>query len=91
MSGSRKWSVEFLKAARASLADLPLQVRFQVSRKILFLEEDPLPASCKKLQGRTDLFRIRSGDYRVVYRIDRAAHRVTIVRIRPRKDVYRGL
>ena len=83
------WSVEFLDAARQSFLSLPERIRFQVARKIAALEEHPL--SARKLQGYGDLYRIRSGDYRVIYRVDPKRRVVEIVRIRHRKDAYRDL
>lgn len=77
--------------ARESLLALPFRFQVQISRKIIALEQEPLPASSRKLKGHVDLFRLRSGDYRVVYRADEAASRIIVTRIRHRKDAYRGL
>jgi mRNA interferase RelE/StbE len=49
---------------------------------------EPLPNGAKKLQGSDYIYRIRVGDYRIVYELD-AAGRITIVRVRHRKEVYR--
>ena len=52
------------------------------------LADNPRPAGCKKLSGYNDQWRIRVGDYRVVYLLDGAKAFVTIVRVAHRKDVY---
>ena len=52
------------------------------------LAENPRPHGCKKLQGRKDQWRIRVGDYRVVYTIDDAKLLVEVTRVRHRDEVY---
>lgn len=52
------------------------------------LAKQPRPSGCKKLVGE-DGYRVRVGDYRVVYRIDDAGHRIYIYRVAHRRDVYR--
>lgn len=53
------------------------------------LAGNPLPHGCRKLKGTERHFRIRTGDYRVVYHIDNKSKIVTIYYIRYRKDAYR--
>ena len=60
-----------------------------IDRQISALAGDPRPAGCKKLRGHKDLWRIRAGDYRVVYIIDDANSLVSIIRIAHRREVYR--
>jgi mRNA interferase RelE/StbE len=52
------------------------------------LEENPRPASCKKLKDR-DAWRIRVGDYRIIYEIDDEKAEVVLVRVRHRREAYR--
>jgi mRNA interferase RelE/StbE len=47
----------------------------RIDRKILALADNPRPAGCKKLKGYKDQWRIRVGDWRVLYMIDEARHR----------------
>lgn len=56
---------------------------------ITALEQDPRPSGCKKLRGATNTYRIRSGDYRVVYTIEDAELLVLVVRVGHRREVYR--
>ena len=51
----------------------------------------PRPAGCRKLSGTDDAYRIRVGDYRIVYQILDRVLIVYVVRVAHRKDVYRGL
>ncbi len=60
----------------------------RTDRKILALAESPRPAACKKLKGYKDQWRVRIGDWRVVYIVDDAARLVTIARIAHRREVY---
>ena len=85
------WTVKFRDdEVLAELAGLPPSPRSQVARRIDALQHNPVPPGCKKLQG-GPYYRLRSGDYRVVYRIESADRLVIITRVRHRKDVYRGL
>lgn len=52
------------------------------------LAEDPLPSSSKKLVGSQNTYRLRIGDYRVVYTVSHSTKEVSIERVRHRKDVY---
>jgi len=63
----------------------------RVFKQIEELAKDPLPRKALKLEGGEDLYRIRVGDYRVVYGIDRARKQVVVHYVRHRRDVYRKL
>ncbi|MBX2901698.1 MAG: type II toxin-antitoxin system RelE/ParE family toxin [Cyclobacteriaceae bacterium] len=52
------------------------------------LEEDPRPIGCKKLKGEQNIWRIRIGDYRVLYTIDEVVRIVDIRSVGHRKDIY---
>jgi mRNA interferase RelE/StbE len=56
--------------------------------KIEGLAANPRPSGCRKLRGYKDLWRIRIGDYRVVYIIDDDTKMVSLTRIAHRRDVY---
>jgi mRNA interferase RelE/StbE len=60
----------------------------RIDRKILALADNPRPPGCKKLRGYRDQWRIRVGDWRVVYLIDDVARLVTITRVAHRREVY---
>jgi mRNA interferase RelE/StbE len=63
------WRVNLARDAKKELARLPAAVQKRVARVLLSLEEDPFPAGCKKLKNR-DGWRVRVGDYRILYFAD---------------------
>ena len=80
--------VELKSLARKELESLPDTVLTRVVRKIESLAQTPRPVGCKKLRGYEDQWRIRIGDWRVVYIVDDAAGRVSVTRIAHRSKVY---
>jgi mRNA interferase RelE/StbE len=54
------------------------------------LTRDPFPAGCRKLHGTEHEYRIRVGDYRVIYQVDAENEVVTIYHVRHRRDAYRS-
>ena len=83
-----KYSVEIKPAARKELEALSDPVLARVIRKLESLADVPRPAGCKKLKGYKDMWRIRIGDWRVVYLIDETVKLVSIMRIAHRREVY---
>ena len=83
------YRIEF---AREATKDLRRIDRVWIPRIITAIEnlaDDPYPTGCKKLVGSEHTFRIRVGDYRVIYDIQNKVLVVLVVRIRHRRDVYR--
>ena len=74
--------------AERTLSSLPRNEFLQVDSRILSLKDNPRPPGCKKLKGREG-WRIRSGDYRIVYDINDAQRTVLIRDVLHRKDAYR--
>jgi mRNA interferase RelE/StbE len=60
-----------------------------MAAKIDDLRNDPRPPGVKKLSGHADLYRVRVGDYRVVYTVDDANQTVLITALGHRSDIYR--
>ena len=60
----------------------------RIARQLDALATTPRPRGCKKLRGATDLWRVRVGDYRIIYRVDDAASLIEVRAIRDRKDAY---
>jgi mRNA interferase RelE/StbE len=83
-----KYSVRFVRSARKELEALPDSVINRIFPRIEALADDPRPAGCKKLRGSRDLWRIRVGNYRVVYQIDDGVLLVEIRAVGDRKDIY---
>jgi mRNA interferase RelE/StbE len=82
------YSVEVKPSARKELEALPDNVLARALHKIDSLRSAPRPAGCKKLKGYEDLWRVRVGDWRVVYIIDDAAKLISITRIAHRREAY---
>ena len=73
------------------LRSLPKSTIVRVIKQIDKLANEPFPSQTVKLKGGEDLYRIRVGDYRVIYGVDRHAKLVTIHHVRHRREVYRKL
>ena len=85
------YRVEFKPSAERELRRLPKAVIPKISRAIDSLVNNPFPHQCEKLSGSTNAYRLRVGDYRVVYVVENRILLVTIIRLGHRKDVYRRL
>lgn len=83
------YSIEFKKSAKKALLNLPKPVIQSISRLIDSLSETPYPDGCKKLSGMANTYRVREGDYRVIYSVFNTQLIVQIVKIGHRKDIYR--
>ncbi len=85
-----KYEVEITESAGKSLEKIPKRDRLKILEKIDTLEQDPVPAGSIKLKGYGEaLYRIRSGDYRIVYSIKQDVLIVLIVEIGHRREIYR--
>ena len=83
-----KYRVIIRHQAEKELGRLGHDERNRIGRKLLLLESDPRPTGVIALQGRPG-FRIRIGNYRVLYEVDESSKTVTITAIGHRRDVYR--
>jgi mRNA interferase RelE/StbE len=83
-----KYSLEVKQSAQKELDALDDRLFTRIDRKILALAGDPRPAGCKKLRGYKDQWRIRVGDWRVLYIIDDKAKVVSVTRIAHRGEAY---
>ena len=82
------WRVELARDAKKELARLPAAVQRRIARVLLSLENDPFPAGAKKLKNR-DGWRVRVGDYRILYFADKTARQIVVGVIAHRREVYR--
>ncbi len=76
-------------AAERSLNALPESVFRHVDRHIQDLAQNPRPRGTKKLAGKKNFYRIRSGDYRIVYHVEDKTKVVTVTHVAHRREVYR--
>ncbi len=78
------------RIAEKQLASFPKQIANNITAKIDSLIIDPRPAGCKKLEGSDKEYRIRSGDYRIIYRIEDAQLIIEVIRIGHRRAIYKN-
>lgn len=83
-----RYAVELKPSARKELERLPVKVLERMFPRLEALAEEPRPSGCRKLKGGQQEWRIRVGDYRVVYTIDDRKLRVSVTRIRHRSEAY---
>jgi len=81
------YQISILRRAQKELADLPKTDYVRVRDAILKLTENARPIGCKKLIGREG-WRIKIGNYRVIYEINDAQKEITILNFGHRRDVY---
>ncbi len=83
------YAVEFSPNAEREFRKLAPEIQRRLSLHIDSLGQDPRRSGAKKLKGREDLWRIRVGDYRIVYEVRDRTLVVLVVRLAHRRDVYR--
>jgi len=83
------YQVKFLPSALRQFEALPEKIKVKITNRINSLISDPRPHGCVKLSGRGNTYRIRSGDYRILYQIRDKVLLVVIVGVGHRKRVYR--
>jgi mRNA interferase RelE/StbE len=77
------------RAAEKDLKSLSSKLHSQVIAALQSLTKNPRPPGCRKLTGGDKDWRIRIGDYRIVYEIDDTAQTIRVNRVRHRREVYR--
>jgi mRNA interferase RelE/StbE len=83
-----RYTVKSKGSAASELRKLSRDIKERVIKKIASLEENPRQHGSEKLKGDSDLYRVRVGDYRIVYNIDDACATIIITRIAHRREVY---
>jgi mRNA interferase RelE/StbE len=81
------YKVIIKRSAEKEIEALPLKDRRRVVGKIQSLADNPRPPGCEKLSG-ADKYRLRQGDYRILYEIIDRDLIITVVRVGHRRDVY---
>jgi len=81
--------VYFSRKAARDFKRLPSEVRQRVRKAIITLYETPFPRGVKKLKGFSNTYRLRVGDYRIVYKILWDKNEIWILRIAHRREVYK--
>jgi mRNA interferase RelE/StbE len=83
------YRVELTPAAARALRKLTAEVRRRIARKIDALATQPRPADATKLEGEEGLYRVRVGDYRIIYSVHDDVLLVLVVRIGHRSEIYK--
>lgn len=87
---SVKYQIEITASAEKEMDRLDAQVHKRVSAKILLLENDPRPPRMsRKLEAPFEGYRVRIGDWRVLYHVDDVRHVVTVYAVKHRSETYR--
>jgi mRNA interferase RelE/StbE len=81
------YSLLIKPSAARELKELPAKDRHRIIARIQGLAGQPRPPNCEKLTGE-EKYRLRQGDYRILYSVDDAAKDVTVVKIGHRREVY---
>jgi mRNA interferase RelE/StbE len=83
------YSILFAPPAERQLKALAEPIQKRIVKRLRTLKENPRPQGVKKLAGEENLYRIREGDYRIIYTIQDKELIVLVVKIGDRKGVYR--
>ena len=83
------YKIEFTKGANKQLKKLPSDIKERIDLSIQELAAEPRPNGVKKLANEDSLYRIRVGDYRVIYQILDTILLVTVIKVKHRRDVYK--
>lgn len=86
-----KYQIKILSKARRSIKKLPKSVQENIKSSIRNLAENPRPNNVKKLSGNHSLYRIRLGNYRIIYQIEDDILLIVIVMAGHRKEIYRDI
>ena len=82
------YSLEIKRSAAKELAQVPPKDRGRIVARIQALADDPRPVGAEKLSGQ-ERYRVRQGNYRILYEIEDQILRIMVVKIGHRRDVYR--
>ncbi len=83
-----KFRIEITRTAEKQLKKLSSEAQKRISQAILLLAEDAYPPGCKKMHGFDDTFRIRVGNYRIIYMVNDKTIVITVLKIGHRKEIY---
>jgi mRNA interferase RelE/StbE len=84
-----KYRIEFSPSAESQFKKLPREVQTRLKPRIDGLTENPFPRGVRKLSAEENLYRLRIGDYRIIYQVKGRVLLILILKIGHRKDVYR--
>jgi len=83
------YRIEVSATAEKQIRKLDRTDQIQVVRAIQALSKEPRPPGTRKLQGYSDVFRVRVGTYRIIFSVERTRLLIIILKVGHRRDVYR--
>ena len=83
------YKIELKKSAEKDLNKIPQKLIYKILKTVEGLRNNPFPRGVRKITGTEKFFRIRIGDYRIIYHVDEENKIVTIYYIRHRREAYR--
>ena len=84
-----KYRIEFSPSAESQFKKLPKEVQARLKHRIDSLAENPFPRGVKKLSAQEKFYRLRVGDFRIIYQVKGKALLILILNLGHRKNVYR--
>lgn len=85
------YKILFKPSVEKDFSNLPRAVARRANSRIEELAQNPFPANSVKISGSERLYRVRVGDYRIVYEVNSEARVIIVHYVRHRREVYRGL
>lgn len=83
------YSLEFKEKVVRDFNKIPQKEKTKLWERILRLKNEPRPSGTRKLIGKDNLFRLRCGNYRIIYEVKDKFQIVTIIQVGHRKEIYR--
>ena len=80
--------VKLKRSAEKELEHLPEKIHDRIVAALIALKNNPLPVGAKKLHGREG-YRIRVGDYRILYVVDDSKQKIEVFSVAHRREVYK--
>ncbi|MCY4223057.1 MAG: type II toxin-antitoxin system RelE/ParE family toxin [Thiotrichales bacterium] len=84
-----RYEIEITRTAEKQLRGLVRADRMRVVRTMQALADDPFPRGSRKLSGYDDVFRVRTGRYRILYSVSERTLVIVVLKVGHRRDVYR--
>jgi mRNA interferase RelE/StbE len=84
-----RYRIEFVPAAVRQLETITRKQQVRIASKIDALASDPRPPGCVKLRGSRDIYRIRVGDYRILYQVKDDILFVLVIKVGKREKIYK--
>jgi len=83
------YRIEWKKSAEKDLDRIPRKIIYKILEAVESLRSNPFPRGARKIAGTEKFFRIRVGDYRIIYYVDEENKTITIYYVRHRREAYR--